>query len=334
MTALSGVRSSCDMLARNSDLWRLATSSSRVLLLELAEQPRVVDGHGRLAGERLQQVARSPSANAPGTRPAHDERADDLVAPAAAGRRRCERQPRGRQHVEVRVARRGREVGRPGAARRVARRPADERLVEVDARARAARRRARRSCRGTCAAANSRRRRVELEDRAALRARELDGAGDDRRQHLVDVEARAHGLADLAERAQLVDRAGELALALLELAGTAATFWIAIAPCAANVVTSSIVALVERLDLRALQRDHARPRDRRRASGRRPSCGSRRARRPAATRTRGSRRRRRSGRCGARARRARPACPGSRRSGAVEERAVRRRSRRSRARPR
>ena len=29
ITAFSGVRSSCDMLARNSDLWRLATSSSR-----------------------------------------------------------------------------------------------------------------------------------------------------------------------------------------------------------------------------------------------------------------------------------------------------------------
>ena len=31
MIALSGVRSSWDMLARNSDLWRLATSSSRPL---------------------------------------------------------------------------------------------------------------------------------------------------------------------------------------------------------------------------------------------------------------------------------------------------------------
>ena len=29
MIAFSGVRSSCDMLARNSDLWRLAVSSSR-----------------------------------------------------------------------------------------------------------------------------------------------------------------------------------------------------------------------------------------------------------------------------------------------------------------
>ena len=31
ITAFSGVRSSWDMLARNSDLWRLATSSSRLL---------------------------------------------------------------------------------------------------------------------------------------------------------------------------------------------------------------------------------------------------------------------------------------------------------------
>ena len=32
ITAFSGVRSSCDMLARNSDLWRLAISSSLVLV--------------------------------------------------------------------------------------------------------------------------------------------------------------------------------------------------------------------------------------------------------------------------------------------------------------
>ena len=31
MMALSGVRSSCDMLARNSDLWRLAASICRLL---------------------------------------------------------------------------------------------------------------------------------------------------------------------------------------------------------------------------------------------------------------------------------------------------------------
>ena len=42
------------------------------------------------------------------------------------------------------------------------------------------------------------------------------GVGDDRRQHLVEVEARADGLADLAERPQLVDRAREVAPALLE----------------------------------------------------------------------------------------------------------------------
>ena len=62
-----------------------------------------------------------------------------------------------------------------------------------------------------------RRRRLELEDRAAVGPRELDRAGDDRRQHLVEVEARADRLADLAERAQLVDRARELLAALLEL---------------------------------------------------------------------------------------------------------------------
>ncbi len=51
---------------------------------------------------------------------------------------------------------------------------------------------------------------LELEDRAAVRTRKLDRARDDRREHLIDVEARVDRLADLAERAQLVDRAAQL----------------------------------------------------------------------------------------------------------------------------
>ena len=54
------------------------------------------------------------------------------------------------------------------------------------------------------------RRLVELKDRAPLRARELHGPRHDRRQHLVEVEARGHRLADLTQRPQLVDRPGQV----------------------------------------------------------------------------------------------------------------------------
>ena len=43
MIAFSGVRSSCDMLARNSDLCWLATSSCRLLSRDLAEEAGVLE---------------------------------------------------------------------------------------------------------------------------------------------------------------------------------------------------------------------------------------------------------------------------------------------------
>ena len=55
MMALSGVRNSCDMLARNSLLCWLATSSCVAFVLDLPEEPRVLDGQGRLSSEGLQQ---------------------------------------------------------------------------------------------------------------------------------------------------------------------------------------------------------------------------------------------------------------------------------------
>ena len=55
MIALSGVRSSWDMFARNCDLCWLASASWLALLLELLEQAGVLDGDHRLVRERLQQ---------------------------------------------------------------------------------------------------------------------------------------------------------------------------------------------------------------------------------------------------------------------------------------
>ena len=56
MIALSGVRSSCDMLARNSDLCWLADFQLLALRFDLAKQPRVVDRQRRLRREGLQQI--------------------------------------------------------------------------------------------------------------------------------------------------------------------------------------------------------------------------------------------------------------------------------------
>ena len=54
---------------------------------------------------------------------------------------------------------------------------------------------------------------VVLEDRPAVGTRERHRLHDDRRKHLVGVEAGAHGLPDLAQRLQLGDLLAELPLA-------------------------------------------------------------------------------------------------------------------------
>ena len=58
MIALSGVRSSCDMLARNSDLCRLATSSCRLLSASSLNRRAFWMSERRLCGERLEEVSR------------------------------------------------------------------------------------------------------------------------------------------------------------------------------------------------------------------------------------------------------------------------------------
>ncbi len=59
---------------------------------------------------------------------------------------------------------------------------------------------------------------VVLVDRAAGGAGQLAGVGDDCVEHRLKIEGRAEGLADLAQRLQLLDRAGELGRAGLQLA--------------------------------------------------------------------------------------------------------------------
>ena len=64
---------------------------------------------------------------------------------------------------------------------------------------------------------NSSARLVVLEDRAAVRARELDGAADDRGEDGVEIERGADGAPDVAERGELIDGARELVRARLQL---------------------------------------------------------------------------------------------------------------------
>ena len=117
ITALSGVRSSCDMFARNSDLWRLATS-------ELAEEAGVDDGQRRLAGEGLEQLAHvlpegtaSSAAGSPGRRRA---RPDGSAARRAVNASRPRAGPRGARPARPRRGRRSpgdADLRRPGRPR-------------------------------------------------------------------------------------------------------------------------------------------------------------------------------------------------------------------------
>ena len=73
---------------------------------------------------------------------------------------------------------------------------------------------------------------VVLEDGAPVGLGELHGVGDDRGQDLVRIEARAHRLADAAERLELVDLARELVLPAFAAPAPRSTLRMAIAACA------------------------------------------------------------------------------------------------------
>ena len=81
MIALSGVRSSCDMLARNSDLCLLAISSCAALVLDLVEQPHVLDGDHGLVGEGLAAARSACRENGPTSSRPHGDRADRPAFP-------------------------------------------------------------------------------------------------------------------------------------------------------------------------------------------------------------------------------------------------------------
>ena len=185
------------------------------LVLDLAEQPRVLDGHRRLAAERPEEVHHLRR-ELPRLPLGDGEAADQTMVVEqrnADERARARRQ----QHVAERAAVRARRrhVGNldrlqgdghaPGHAFTTTdRRPAGDRhhlLGEVVG----------------GAEDEGLRALVVLVDRARLGAGELVGAGDDRPKHRLQVQGRAERLADLAERGELVDGSRERVGAGLQL---------------------------------------------------------------------------------------------------------------------
>ena len=183
------------------------------LLLQLAKQARVVDGHGRLARERLHQVDGALGEPA-GYAPANHQCSDDVVL--AQQRDGQHRAPPGPPHLvdvgirrlKLKVGRLTRLAGRGGAA--------DERLVQMDPR------RPQRLDQRTAGAVERPHVEllglvVELEDRAPFGSGQLDRPRHDGREHLLQVDAGADRLAGLTQRLQLAHRLRELAAAILQL---------------------------------------------------------------------------------------------------------------------
>ena len=216
MIAFSGVRSSCDMLARNCDLCWLATSSCSPLLLDLLEQPRVLDREHRLAGERLQQrhhrlrkLARRPRAGSPARRSPAPRAAAAPPAPRVCLRAAADRAAGYPRSVSTSGTWTGlRSLGaagpprcpRAGSAIRAGTRPwRRSRRNSPAARTLRSPRRTRRSCR--------RRRPSRARTAWVMMVTST----------VCEVERGADRLADLPERAHFLDRARERLGARLEL---------------------------------------------------------------------------------------------------------------------
>ena len=185
------------------------------LLLDLPKEPRVLEREGRLGGEGLEQLD-NLRRELPGRPPIDDEPADDVVLAqhrhrqqgpiARAQQRVAQTAPVDALLRDVRDLDRLAVLGHPPCRALTladGRRPEQlhELVVEI--------------LRGQKVEFFPRL--VELVDRARVGAGELVRAGDDRRQHRLEVERRAHRAADLAERLQLLHRPAQRARPLLQL---------------------------------------------------------------------------------------------------------------------
>ena len=215
MMALSGVRSSCDMLARNSDLCRLA-ASSWALLSAISRKRRAFWIARADWVAKVFRTSTTSGENSPGAFRLKD-RLPMIWSSRSRGTERTARYPN-RMSVSLDAALVGPGLGDVGDLDRLAhlgraphepfalpegRRPEglDEFGVVVVGGAQL-------ELLGGL---------VVLEDRAAVGARQLAGAGDDRVEHRLDVQRRAHRPTDLAQRRQLLDRLGQLARPRLQL---------------------------------------------------------------------------------------------------------------------
>ena len=177
-------------------------------LLELPVEAGVDDGERGLAGERLEQVAGLLS-EAPGDQAANGEGPDDAVV--TEDRHRDDRTPAGvQQDAEVGVQVHLPEVGYlvrlalPG-------RPPDDRVVKTNSYA-PQRAEDRRAGPELGPHAELLGQVVVLEDGATVCRRQQHSVHDDRGQDLFGIEARAHRLADVAERLELVDLPAQVLL--------------------------------------------------------------------------------------------------------------------------
>ena len=270
MTALSGVRSSWDMLARNSDLWRLATASSadlvssswnnRAFTMAIDDWDANVRSSSTISGRELPDRAsadhqhpddqvcrgpwarRAPTASRPAGAPRGAHRAGASVTSATcSGRRWVTARPTSVVERGIgRLAEPGQQLV-AGAERRPDQEPVG--LVVV------------------------------LHDRAAVGAREAYRVGDDPVQHLVRIEGRAHDLSELAEGLDLLHLGGQI-----RSAGLQRTHQLDLAErdrrLGREVVQHPHLVVAERRDLRcATSRGLRRPR-RPASSEPRGACGS------------------------------------------------------------
>ena len=215
MIALSGVRSSCDMFARNSDLWRLAASSSRLLSSSSLKSRAFWIAMADWAASVFRRSTTS-GANRPGffratTRPPR-------IRPSRTrGTARTARRP------DRVMASRSRLSYAPGSWMSG---------ISTGCRVRATRPSAPSPMRDRSGAQVRhelgveplRRAHVEhllrlviLVDAAAVGAGQEVGARHDGRQHRLDVERRADRLADRAQRLELLHGAREVLRARLQL---------------------------------------------------------------------------------------------------------------------
>ena len=183
--------------------------------LQLAEEARVLDSQGRLGREGLQQVD-DVWAEGPCGLPVYHEPADDPVLPQERdGQERAN--ARAQQDIlqSSVIGPLGRDIGDLDRLVGLGE-PAHGALALEDARFAAGLHQL--FLQALLGPQQERfRRLVVLVDGATIRARELGRSGDDRRENCVEIQRRADGLPYLAERGELVDRAGELMRPRLEL---------------------------------------------------------------------------------------------------------------------